>query len=261
MNETKSIIEIEELTFRYGEAAVLREVSLRVEAGEFLGIIGPNGGGKTTLLRILLGLETEYDGRVEMFGETPHRSFGWRARTGVVPQTRELPPRYPALVRDVVEMGTTSRKSPALSRGERRERVDEALTLVGIESLANRPLWELSGGQRQRVFIARALACRPQLLLLDEPTVGVDQQGQDLLLSWIAKWRSEHGMAVVLVSHDVGVIAPLADRLACLNILLHFHDRPDKLTGEAIEKAYGCPAEVIFHDHGVPHRVLRKHRH
>jgi zinc transport system ATP-binding protein len=259
--ESNSIIEISDLCFRYGDAPALRNVSLRVDAGEFLGIIGPNGGGKTTLLRILLGLEKEYTGRVTMFGETPHLGFGWRSLTGVVPQSRPIPPRFPVRVCDVVEMGTMARRSEPLSKSQRRERVEEALALVGIDALAKRPLWELSGGQRQRAFIARALACRPKLLLLDEPTVGVDQQGQDLLLTWINRWKTERGITVVLVSHDVGVIAPLADKLACLNVDLHFHDRPDKLTGEAIERAYGCPAELVFHHHGVPHRVLGEHRH
>ena len=257
-----SIISVKDLSFSYGEQKVLDNINLDVQQGEFLGIIGPNGGGKTTLLRILLGLEKEYSGSVKVFGETPHDSHAWRGMTGVVPQNRVIPPHFPVLARDVVEMGTHVRGVPEMSRKEREGRVNDALSFVEATGYADKPLWQLSGGQRQRVFVARALALRPKLLLLDEPTVGVDARGQDLLLQWISKWRKESEMTVVLVSHDIGVIAPLADTLACLNVRVHFHGRPDSLTGEAIEQAYGCPAEVLFHSaHAVPHRVLQEHRH
>jgi zinc transport system ATP-binding protein len=250
----EAVIQIKNLSFMFG--------TLDVRRGEFLGIIGPNGGGKTTLIRILLGLEKSYGGEVKIFGEIPHASHDWRRRTGVVPQNRVLPPHFPVLARDVVEMGTRVRGMPNLAREERQKKIAEALQFVEATDYADRPLWQLSGGQRQRIFVARAIVMQPELLLLDEPTVGVDARGQDLLLQWIGNWRKQSGMTVVLVSHDVGVIAPLADTLACLNVHVHFHGRPDLLTGEAIEKAYGCPAEVLFHSpHVVPHRVLEEHRH
>jgi zinc transport system ATP-binding protein len=256
-----AIIEVENLSFAYREQRVLEDVSLSVCAGEFLGVIGPNGGGKTTLLRILLGLETRYQGRVRVFGEEPSSGMPWRKRVGVVPQHRDLPMRFPARAREVVEMGTFVR-GVHLTRAERKSRAAEALALVGAAAYADHPLGQLSGGQKQRVLVARALAAKPDLLLLDEPTVGVDLEGQDLLLEWIARWRREREMTVVLISHDVGVIAPLVDKLACLNVQLFFHDRPDLLTGEAIQKAYGCPAEVLFHSaHAVPHVVLKEHKH
>lgn len=256
-----AVVHVEGLRFAYGMHPVLDDVSFAVDPGEFLGVIGPNGGGKTTLLRILLGLEKNYTGTVRVFGENPARSMKWRQRVGVVPQFRDLPLRFPICAREVVEMGTQVR-GMKISRAERRERTEEALALVGASAFADRPLRQLSGGQKQRVFVARALAMRPELLLLDEPTVGVDMEGQDLLLEWITLWKREREMTVMLVSHDIGVIAPLVDKLACLNIQLHFHDRPDRLTGETIQKAYGCPAEVIFHSgHAVPHIVLKEHRH
>jgi zinc transport system ATP-binding protein len=255
------IVEVRGLCFSYDAQNVLKDVSFQVERGEFLGLIGPNGGGKTTVLRILLGLETDYRGIVTVFGVVPSRNHEWRRRVGVVPQVQQFPPRFPVLARDVVEMGTRARGAPNLTRVERKNRVEEALELVGATPYIDKPIYQLSGGQRQRVLIARALSGKPDLLLLDEPTVGVDAEGQDLLLQWIAKWRKQTQITVVLVTHDVGVIAPLADKLACLNIELHFHDRPDKLTGEAIQKAYGCPAELIFHSGIVPHRVVSEHRH
>ena len=258
---TEPVIEVRNLTFSYGEQPVLEDVSLSVQKGEFLGLIGPNGGGKTTLLRILLGLEKRYTGSVKIFGEIPHEGHVWRQRTGVVPQNRVLPPHFPVLARDVVEMGTHVRGMPPMARGQRQKLIAEALEFVEATEYTDRPLWQLSGGQRQRIFVARAIVMKPELLLLDEPTVGVDARGQDLLLQWIINWRKRSGVTVVLVSHDIGVIAPLADTLACLNLRVFFHGQPDRLTGEAIEKAYGCPAEVIFHSHGFPHRVLEEHRH
>ena len=257
--QLESVIEVKGLGFSYGEQPVLENVSLSVRPGEFLGIIGPNGGGKTTLLRILLGLEKKYPGSVRIFGDIPHEGHNWRQRTGVVPQNRVLPPHFPVLARDVVEMGTHVRGLPPLPRVERLKKIADALEFVEATSYSNAPLWQLSGGQKQRIFVARAIVMKPELLLLDEPTVGVDARGQDLMLKWIVDWRKQTGMTVVLVSHDIGVIAPLADTLACLNIAVHYHGQPDRLTGEAIEKAYGCPAEVIFHTHGFPHRVVEEH--
>jgi zinc transport system ATP-binding protein len=259
---TEVVIDIEKLTFRYGEHPALDGISLQVKSGEFLGVIGPNGGGKTTLLRVLLGLEKTHEGSVRVFGVDPARSHAWRRRVGVVPQHRDLPMRFPIRAREVVELGTYMVGGPELSKTERRQWVEEALETVGASDFARKPLRELSGGQKQRIFVARALVHKPELLLLDEPTVGVDAAGQDLMLEWIARWRQEKGITVVLVTHDVGVIAPLADQLACLNGQLHFHGRPDHLTGADIQKAYGCPAEVVFHSGDVvPHIVLREHHH
>jgi zinc transport system ATP-binding protein len=257
-----SIIDVEHLNFSYGEQRVLEDVTFQVDSGEFLGVIGPNGGGKTTLLRILLGLERGFKGSVRIFGESPSSGSEWRKRVGVVPQHRDLTPRFPITGRQVVDLGLHVAGALRLSHKERTERVHEALTLVAATAYADKPLWQLSGGQRQRIFVARALAPKPDLLFLDEPTVGVDAEGQDLLLEWIAHWRKERGITVLLVTHDVGVIAPIADKLACLNSKLFFHDRPDRLTGEAIQKAYGCPAEVLFHSaQAVPHIVLGEHHH
>lgn len=261
MNSSDSVISIENLTFRYGSQTILENISLEVGRGEFVGLIGPNGGGKTTLLKLLIGLEKPQSGTISIFGERTDLSNEWRLRVGVVPQFQAEIPRFPVLARDVVEMGLFVRGRTALSKQEREARVAESFEMVGASSSANKPMWELSGGQRQRIFIARALAGKPELLLLDEPTVGVDSHGQDLLYTWIRSWRKEHDLTVMLISHDVGVIAPICDKLACLNIQLHFHDKPDKFTGETVEKVYGCPAELVFHSRAIPHRVVGEHHH
>jgi zinc transport system ATP-binding protein len=261
LNTTDSIISINHLFFRYGSQTVLDDISLEIMRGEFVGLIGPNGGGKTTLLKLLVGLEPPQSGSITVFGERPDRSNLWRSKVGVVPQFTATTPKFPVLACDVVEMGTYVRGMAPLSSADRKQRVNDSLKMVGAADFGNKPMWDLSGGYRQRIFVARALACRPELLLLDEPTVGVDAQGQDLLYEWIETWRKERNLTVILISHDVGVIAPLCDKLACLNVQLHFHDRPDKFTGDAVQKAYGCPAEVVFHSTTVPHRVVGEHKH
>jgi zinc transport system ATP-binding protein len=261
LSTSESVISIEKLTFRYGTQTILENISLEVGRGEFVGLIGPNGGGKTTLLKLLIGLEKPDSGSIRFFGERTDRSNKWRTRIGVVPQFQSDVPRFPVLARDVVEMGLYVRGRSALSRIEREHRISESLDMVGAAQYANKPIHDLSGGQRQRIFVAKALVGRPDLLLLDEPTVGVDSHGQDLLYKWIGAWRKERDLTVVLISHDVGVIAPICDKLACLNIQLHFHDRPEKFTGETVEKVYGCPAELVFHSTAIPHRVVGEHHH
>jgi zinc transport system ATP-binding protein len=261
MSSPDSIISIKNLSFRYGSQIVLENITLDVLRGEFVGLIGPNGGGKTTLLKLLVGLESPQSGSISIFGERPDRSYQWRSKIGVVPQFMTTAHKFPLLARDVVEMGTYVRGMGPLSRAERKQRVSETLEMVGAAEYGDKPMWDLSGGYRQRILVARALACKPELLLLDEPTVGVDAQGQDLLYEWIGKWRRERNLTVMLISHDVGVIAPLCDKLACLNVQLHFHDRPDKFTGDTVQKAYGCPAEVVFHSTTIPHRVVGEHKH
>jgi zinc transport system ATP-binding protein len=255
-----TVITIRNVSFHYGTQLVLDNITMDVERGEFVGLIGPNGSGKTTLLKLLIGLEAPDSGEVRMFGEQPDRNHNrWRSKVGVVPQFATGMPKFPVLARDVVEMGLHVRGMEELTGKDRQLRVEESLELVGASAYANKPMWDLSGGEQQRIHVARALVTRPELLLLDEPTVGVDKHGQDLLYKWIGQWRETRSLTVILISHDVGVIAPLCDKLACLNVQLHFHDRPEKFTGEAVEKSYGCPAEVVFHSKHVPHRVVGEH--
>ncbi|MCC6476762.1 ABC transporter ATP-binding protein [bacterium] len=259
MTNPASILEVSHLTFRYGQQTALDDVSLALQRGHFLGIIGPNGGGKSTLLRLALGLETPASGSITLFGETPTRTHGWRKRVGFVPQYQSVAPRFPVSAFDVTAMGLLVRGIPEPQAEETRVRVQGALSRVGIDAPSDKPWWSLSGGQKQRVLLARAMVNEPELLLLDEPTVGVDARGNDLLLTWLDLWRKERQLTVVLVTHDTGIIAPICDRLACLNIHLHFHDHPEKLSGDDLEKTYGCPAEMLFHDSSMPHRVVHKH--
>ncbi len=258
---TNSIINLTDVTFRYGATTALERVSLELEAGAFVGLIGPNGGGKSTLLRLILGLEVPESGSVRVFGENPLTGYNWRRKVGHVPQQREFTSRFPVSAEQVVSMGLLARGLPEHSQGELMDKTNHALERVGMSAHANKAWWKLSGGQKQRILIARAMVHEPELLLLDEPTVGVDAEGQDQLNSWLLEWRKERNLTVVLVSHDIGAVSPICDRLACLNQQLHFHDRPENLSSDDIERAYGCPAKLVFHDHSMPHMVVGKHEH
>ncbi len=256
-----AIVSLTNVTFRYGNTAALERVTFEVKAGVFVGLIGPNGGGKSTLLKLLLGLEQAQSGAVRMFGEDPVTGTKWRSKVGHVPQQREFTTRFPVSAAQVASMGLLARGLPDYTVSQRQDMTQKALQRVGMEAHADKTWWTLSGGQKQRVLIARALVHEPELLLLDEPTVGVDARGQDQLNQWLSDWRTERNLTVILVSHDIGAISPVCDRLACLNVNLHFHDRPENLSGEDIEKTYGCPAELVFHDHSLPHRVVGPHEH
>ena len=243
---------LEDVWVSYGDNTVLQEVSLTVHRGDFLGIIGPNGGGKTTLLKVILGLVQPARGTVMVFGEEPRRSL---QRIGYVPQQSTLDKNFPISVRDTVLMGRLGRK--AIFKGYGRDDLiaaEEALAAVDMCGYSGRQIGKLSGGQLQRVLIARALASRPDLLLLDEPTTGVDMVGQDSLYTILDRLKST--ITIILVSHDVGTLTVNADKIACIGKKLYYHDSKELLHGE-VEEAYGCPIELIAH--GIPHRVLKEH--
>src|SRR2546430_4246584 len=202
------VVELEHVTFDYESERVLDEVSLRIGRGDFLGIIGPNGSGKTTLLKVLLGLLRPASGRVRVFG-TDVRLFREWARIGYVPQKAiAFDARFPASVLEVVLSGRSGVAGIGRRFGERdRAAAEEALKTVDMLELRARPIGRLSAGQQQRVFIARALASRPELLLLDEPTVGVDVDAQEQFYSLLRRLNREIRTKLVLVSHGVRVVA------------------------------------------------------
>lgn len=223
-------------------------VDLTVQASDFLAVIGPNGGGKTTLLKVILGLIEPYSGSVKVFGESPG-SYR-RHRFGYVPQV--IPQRiFPATVLDIVLMGRMGRKG--LFRGFSTE--DRNLAMMNIEKLGITPLADkridkLSGGEKQRVLIARALVGDPEILLLDEPLASVDHRTQQNFYNLLAELNSM--MTILLVTHDVGAVSSHVKSIACINSTLVSHG--NTLDEGDIMRAYGCPFELI--SHGVPHRVL-----
>ncbi len=248
MNGGTPALSLKNVSTGYGSQDILKNISLELLEGDFLGIIGPNGGGKTTFFKLLLGLLKPRVGSVEIFGQDP---VGARRLVGYVPQYLQYDRQFPIRVRDVVLMGRLGRMGlrPFFSR-EDKAAAREALEMVDMAEYENHQLSSLSGGQQQRVLIARALCTRPKLLLLDEPTASVDQKMQQSIYELLKSLNQE--MTMVLVTHDIGVVSSYVKKIACLNRHLIYHDDRE-LTSEMLEAAYECPVELIAH--GVPHRV------
>jgi zinc transport system ATP-binding protein len=218
---------------------VLRQVDLRIEEHELVGLIGPNGGGKTSLLQVLLGVIQPYQGRVRVLGRDPSQLDKIRGQIGYVAQRKHFDRDFPARARDVVMMGTFSQVGLLRWPGSReRKRAQEALELMGIGALGGRPIGRLSGGEQQRVFIAHALVSRPRLLILDEPTVGVDREGEEALIRLLTRLTDESQLTILMVSHNVSLIRAHTDRILCLNRELIFSGPAASLTDETIAQVY-----------------------
>ena len=242
-------IEISGLWFSYGAQTVLRSVNLRVERGEFVCMLGPNGGGKTTLLRLMLGLLKPDRGSVRVLGGQPLETC---SRMGYVAQQSQFDPSFPVSVLDVVLMGRLGRGGGiGWHRRADVRYADAALAEVRMSDLRKRPFSELSGGQRQRVLIARALAAEPELLLLDEPTsnldVGVEQEFQDLLAGMARR------MTIVLVSHDIGFVTEQVGKVICVQQTVAVHPTAS-LTGDVMRDLYGQDIRLVRHDHSCVHQ-------
>ncbi len=251
------IVEIRNVSYAYNGEVALEDVTLDIQRGDFIAMIGPNGGGKTTLLKIMLGLITPDGGAVRVKGETASKASSY---IGYVPQNVDINRNFPISVMEVVLMGKLDpkRRWARRSAANRREAM-AALERLGMASAANKKIGDLSGGQRKRVFIARALVTDPQLLLLDEPTAGIDTKGQAEFYRLLKDLNSE--ITIVVVSHDLLVVSRYVKSVACMNKRLHYHDHAE-ITGEMLETMYCsveevCPVELVAH--GVPHRVLHHH--
>jgi zinc transport system ATP-binding protein len=223
-------IELEDVGFAYpGGPPVLQDVDLAVEEGEFVAIAGPNGGGKTTLLRIALGLEQPQTGTAELFGE-PAVDSSRRRSIGYLAQRSQLGIESPVTVREVVSAGRVPRIGVLGRMGRTdRARVEEAIERVGLRGLAERPIATLSGGQQQRALIAKALAGEPRLLVLDEPTAGVDVDAQEALAALLDELHRELGATVLLVSHEFGAVERYVERLVLVRGTIVFDGDPGAL--------------------------------
>ncbi len=238
----------------YGQPDVLRNINFKVQSNEIVGIIGPNGGGKTTLLKLLLGLLRPTRGEIKLFDRSAKEG---RKYAGYVPQNVPFDREFPIKVIDVVLSGILKSSSffGNYSKEEKKKAL-ETLEIVEMKSFQNRPIGELSEGQKQRVFIARALVSNPRLLILDEPTASIDTVMEKTVYGLLLKLKEK--MSIILVSHDIGAVSSYVEKIACLNTELYYHNSKE-ITAEDLSKVYKCPVDLIAH--GVPHRVLEEHQH
>ncbi|ABB23030.1 metal ABC transporter ATP-binding protein [Pelodictyon luteolum] len=241
------VIASEGLMVRLGGVDVLKGLSLSVYEGDFIGIVGPNGGGKTTLLRCILGLVRPSSGSIRVFGGRPGASPG---RIGYVPQRLFFDRDFPLDVAGLVLMGRLSRKRLLERYGTAdRLKVDEVLELTGLSAIRRRAVGALSGGELQRALIARALAGDPELLLLDEPTASVDPDMKMSVYDLLDQLRRR--MTIMLVSHDIGAISRRVTRVACLNCTLDMHEDGSSLPRGALDDLYCYPVDAIHHHEPV----------
>ena len=250
MNEP--IIEVNDLCFTFNGQPVLKDVNVTIQRGDFLAIIGPNGGGKTTLLKLILGLLNPDQGKIRIFGRTPREVSH---RIGYVPQNVHINKSFPITVQDVVLMGRlrSSRSRPRYSKEDARA-ARAALEKLAMWKFRNRRIGSLSGGQLQRVFIARALITDPDILFMDEAMASIDAQGRSDIYHILKELNQSKTIAVV--SHDLMVLSSYVKSVACVNRNLLYHDAAE-VTPEMLDMAYHCPVDLVAH--GLPHRVLCQH--
>lgn len=246
------MIKIKNLWFSYDSQVILEDVNLTIRQGEFIAVIGPNGGGKTTLVKLILGILKPQRGEITVMGKPPQAVA---RRMGYVPQNTNISKIFPISVMDVALMGRLGKAGRAwrYSAADKR-RAEEALDRVGMLALKNAPVLNLSGGQRQRVFIARALAADPEILFMDEPTASVDQEWQAQIYNLLKELNKS--ISIVVVSHDIGILSSYVQSVACVNRTVFYHDTAE-ITEEMLGKMYQCPVELVAH--GLPHRVLKTH--
>jgi len=242
----KEVLSFRDVYFSYNSGVVLENVNLAVYEGDLISVVGPNGGGKTTFLKLILGLLKPVKGEVSVLGDTPEKV---RRQIGYVPQFILFDPQFPATVLDIVLMGRLGGTGLSGFFGWRKrsdyDAATKALKQVEMDTLRDRPFTRLSGGQRQRVMIARALVTQPTILLLDEPTANIDAPGEVKLMEIIRKLST--GMTIIMVSHDLGFAADVVKRVICINRRVHVHPTAE-ITDEMITNIYGTDVRLIRHD-------------
>jgi zinc transport system ATP-binding protein len=247
---TLKAVEIDHVSLKFNEQIILQDINFSIEEKDFIAIIGPNGGGKTTLLKVILGIIAPDKGQVKVFGRKPNKA---KDLMGYLPQRLDFDRDFPINVFETVLMGRYHGLLKKYSTKD-HDAVIEALKNVEMDKFKDRQISKLSGGQLQRVFIARAIVRDPKLLIMDEPMASIDPEMQRSFYELMSRLKDK--MAIVLVSHDVGAVSSHVDKIACLNQKLYFHG-PVEESANGLEQVYHCPIELI--SHGIPHRVLREH--
>jgi len=245
------LIKIENLSVGYDKVPVLHNVNLEVYERDFLGVIGPNGGGKTTLLKTILGLLNPMKGKIIFRKDINKR----KKPIGYLPQVKHMDRNFPITVYEVVRSGSIMKNPRQVTSSEINQKVEQLLLEMGISNIRNKAIGDLSGGQMQRVFLCRALLSDPKILILDEPDTFVDNRFEGELYEKLKQLNKE--MAILLVSHDVGTISSYVKTIACVNGDLHYH--PDNVISQSQLDGYNCPIKIISHG-DVPHTVLKSHK-
>ncbi|UOY94028.1 metal ABC transporter ATP-binding protein [Ectobacillus sp. JY-23] len=249
----QAIVEVDNVSYRYEGENVLEHIQLTVPKGAFLGLVGPNGSGKSTLLKCILGILKPKDGQIRLFGIDSRKFKDWSKIGYVSQKANSFNSGFPATVFEVVAMGLVSKKGlfRFLNKAD-KNKVKQAIANVGMSEFSSRNIGELSGGQQQRVFIARALVSEPQLLILDEPTVGVDAGNVESFYTMLGDLNQNLGITLLLVTHDIGTITDKVTHVACLNKYLHFHGETEKFEAmkeEELSNFYGHHVQVLEHEH------------
>lgn len=247
------VLDVQQVSYRFDSRPVLDHISLRLHQGEMLGLVGPNGSGKTVLLKIILGLLPKQTGDIKWFNQSLGQFNDW-SRLGYVSQkANSFNSGFPATVEEVVTMGLTGKLGLFRRPGKKqKELVAEAIETVDLTPYADRNIGQLSGGQQQRVFIARALVSDPEVLILDEPTVGVDAKSEARFYELLETLNKEKKISMILVSHDLGAISTRMDSIACLNQHLHFHGKAEefeRMRSEILLRSYGHDVHILHHGH------------
>jgi zinc transport system ATP-binding protein len=257
MENNNKIIKISGLSYRYEKEYVLEDINLSIQKGSFLGIVGPNGSGKSTLLKLILGLLRSQQGEIQLFGQNISRFKEWEKIGFVSQKANSFNTGFPATVYEVVKSGLTKKIGLFhYMKKEHHKKVLEAIDSVGLLPFKKRNVGELSGGQQQRVFIARSLVSDPELLILDEPTVGVDAQHVQSFYQMLGSLNKNLGITLLLVTHDIGTITDKVTHVACLNKQLHFHGKTKEFEEQqhnGMTAFYGYDLHLLSHDHAHDH--------
>lgn len=248
-------LEIRDLSVKFGDRTVLENINLSIKKNEIVAIVGPNGGGKTTLIKTALGLVKPFRGYVKVLGSPPKEAIK-TGKIGYLPQKSEIPRNFPFSALDVVLLGLVNVK---MSKREKIKTAVEYISFVGMKGFENYPFGKLSGGQQQRISIARVLVSKPEIVFLDEPSTGVDVVAQEGFYDFLKKIRDEKGITIIMVSHDIGVVGRYVDKVAGLNRYLHYYGSPKEFFQKhVLEKLYGAEVELVIHS---PECVACEHFH